>query len=204
MKIYFFSIFILFEQFLSTEIYNIDIYGKYVYSAYYETLSVFNISDFKEDKIYVTYETTGLIFMTENISYDFSDDYPLETSQPQTIVLPYDRQNYSSYINTTKRYESKLFFSINKENKKYLIIENLPCKEGENITIENIETPGNNNTLIAVSIFIVVIIIVTFIILAKVFSRKRRFSTINTNALNSLSTDSPVIEDDKDEQIKLN
>ena len=185
------------------EIYNLTEYGKLKYSVRYRSITVLELSNINEEDIYLTYEINNTSFEEDKLMYIFSDVYPDDSTSIPYEVKEYDKQHYSSYNKGILINETKIFYKIKKEDKKYLLLDNLQVTyKGDIIEIEHILTPVNTIVPAIICILSVIIQIFVFIFLAKRISKNRKISFINPNALNGIS-DSPILDNDKDDQIKI-
>ena len=68
--------FILSLSTTNKQLFELPIYGSYSYSGNNPSLSVLNISEFKEDIIIISYYIEHNGFKTEELKYEFTDKYP--------------------------------------------------------------------------------------------------------------------------------
>ena len=149
--------------------YNLTRYSKLIYNSKNETITILNIEGIEEKNIYLTYKIKKTKFTSNSIGYIFTDDYPNNNTN----------LDFSEIISCTDSKESnkehKLYFKFKKENKKYLILENLKSLTPGDIEIEN--TKPASKAVIAIAIIGVVLIIgiiVAFIFIGKYIFNKRQ------------------------------
>ena len=161
----------------SKQLFNLSLYGSLKYSGSDPSLSILDISGFEDDVIYISYYIKRSGFNTKILNYEFTDVYPDKyfecTNQKQS--------SYSSTTSTGKKNNKKitsidLYFEIEKQNKKYLVLENL-LYEGYEIEV----THHKNNPITWVIVFIVIFVVLwvglaSFAIYT-VYKRKKRIKS---------------------------
>ena len=109
------------------QIFQLPIYGSHSYSGNIPSLTFLNISEFKEDKIIISYYIKHFKFLTNEIKYGFTDNYPDINFQCKY------RKNYSYTTSTTNGGTKKnkkitsidYYYEIVNQNKTFLVLENL-------------------------------------------------------------------------------
>ena len=140
----------------SKQLFNLSLYGSLTYKGSYPGLSILEISGFEDDEIYISYYIKRSSFKTKILNYEFTDVYPDKyfecTKQAQS--------SHSSTTSTGKKSSKKitsidLYFEIEKQNKKYLVLENF-LYQGYDIKV----THHKHNPIIWVILFIVIFFVV--------------------------------------------
>ena len=149
--------------------YNLVIYNKLTYNGENETITIVDISGINENDIYINYKIQNNKFTNNNLRYIFTDDYPNNNTN----------FDFKGPINSIDSKESNneytLYFKIKKENKKYLILENLRGLAPGNIEIENTKSGSKAVIIIAIiSLFLLIGIIGAFIFIGKYIFDKRQ------------------------------
>ena len=136
----------------SKQLFNLSLYGSVKYNGNYPGLSILDISGFEDDEIYISYYIKRSSFKTKILNYEFTDVYPDKyfqcTNQKQS--------SHSSTTSTGKKTSKKitsidLYFTIEKQNKKYLVLENL-LYEGYDIEV----THHKHNPITWIIVFVVI------------------------------------------------
>ena len=167
MKILFFILLISYSTCLTTSYYayikNLDQYSSYSYNGTLHGISVLDTSGLGGDKIYISFSIGRSNFITEYLYYDFSDNYPTDLNYefPKQLEASEGISKTSTSKTPSKRktYHYQLFFNIPKENKKYLIINNIEYPK-YSITIEHHRFNPYLTTIIIVIIIVVVCAII--------------------------------------------
>jgi hypothetical protein len=132
-------------------LFNLTLYGSLIYWGSYPSLSILDISGFEDDTIYISYYIKQSGFNTELLYYEFTDVYPDEYFE----CTNQKKSSYASTTSTGKKHKKitsiDLSFEIEKQNKKYLVLENL-LYEGNSIKV----THHKNNPKTALIITIVI------------------------------------------------
>jgi hypothetical protein len=118
--------FILSLSTTNKQLFELPIYGSYSYSGNNPSLSVLNISEFKEDIIIISYYIEHNGFKTEELKYEFTDKYPDVNFNCKDIK----QKSYSKLTKSGTKRNSKIktvdyFFEIKNQNKRFLVLENL-------------------------------------------------------------------------------
>ena len=122
---------------ISRKLFDLTIHGSMVYLGNTPSFTILDLSGCKDEVIYITYKIKRPNFNTDIIYYEFTDVYPNE-------YFECTNQMKSSYSSTTSSGKSKskkitsiaLTFEFEKQNKKYLVLENL-LYEGYLIEVKN-------------------------------------------------------------------
>jgi hypothetical protein len=163
----------------SKQLFNLTLYGSLKYNGNYPSLSILDISGLEDDAIYISYYIKRSGFKTKILNYEFTDVYPDEyfecTSQKQS--------SYASTTSTGKKTNKKitsidLNFEIEKQNKKYLVLENL-LYQGYEIEVNHHKHNPKTLMIILIVLFIVVwVSIASFAIYSVCKKRKQAKSKI--------------------------
>ena len=109
----------------SKQLFNLPLYGSIKYSGKNPSLSILDISGYEEDAIYISYYIKSNNLGTITLKYEFTDTYPDEYFECACIT----QKTHSSTTKSNKKVTSlKLYFEIKKQNKKYLVLENIIYK----------------------------------------------------------------------------
>ena len=110
---------------ISKQLFNLPLYGSIKYSGKNPSLSILDISGYEEDAIYISYYIKSNNLGTITLKYEFTDVYPNEYFECASIT----QKTHSSTTKSNKKVTSlKLYFEIKKQNKKYLVLENIIYK----------------------------------------------------------------------------
>ena len=105
------------------QLFNLTLYGRPVkYNGNYPFLSILDISGLEDDIIYISYYIKRSSFNTEILNYGFTDVYPDEYFE---CTNPTKSSHFSTTTTVNKNTSIRLYFEIEKQNKIYLLIENL-------------------------------------------------------------------------------
>ena len=109
----------------SKQLLNLPLYGSIKYSGKNPSLSILDISGYEEDAIYISYYIKSNNLGTLTLKYEFTDVYPDEYFKCANIT----QKTHSLTTKSNKKVTSlKLYFEIKKQNKKYLVLENIIYK----------------------------------------------------------------------------
>jgi len=108
------------------QLFNLTIYGKFQYNGNYDSLTVLDLSGFEEETIHISYYVRASSFDAKILNYEFADDYPdnyFECTHKTESIFS------QTTANTGRKSDGKitsvtLFFDIEKQNKRYLVLEN--------------------------------------------------------------------------------
>ena len=119
----------------SKQLFNLSLYGSLKYSGSDPSLSILDISGFEDDVIYISYYIKHSSFKTKLLNYEFTDVYPDKYFECTNQA----KSSHSSTTSTGKKKSKNitsidLYFGIEKQNKKYLVLENLLFK-GYNLKV---------------------------------------------------------------------
>ena len=122
----------------SKQLFNLPLYGSVTYNGNYPSLSILDISGFENDIIYISYYIKRYSFGTSTLKYGFTDIYPDEyficVNQTQASS---STASYTTSKKVKRKANSKeLYYEIKKQNKKYLVLENL-LYEGYDIEVNH-------------------------------------------------------------------
>ena len=106
----------------SKKLYNLPLYDSVKYNGKYPSLSILDISGLEDDIIYISYYIKRSSFNTEILNYGFTDVYQDEYFE---CTNPTKSSHFSTTTTVNKNTSIKLYFEIEKQNKIYLLIENL-------------------------------------------------------------------------------
>ena len=126
----------------SKKLLDLPLYSSLSYSGSYPSLSILDVSGFEEDEvIYISYHIGRSSFDVKLLNYEFTDVYPDEYFECKSqIELSHSLETTSGGGSSKKRKTAKktiaidLYFEIKKQNKKYLVLENLLFK-GYNLKV---------------------------------------------------------------------
>jgi len=149
----------------SKQLFNLPFYGSLKYNGTYPSLSILDISGFENDIIYISYYIKRSSFGTSTLKYGFTDIYPDEY-----FICVNQTQFSSSTASYTKRkkvkktaHSKELYYEIKKQNKKYLVLENLLYKGYD------IEVSHNRLSATTWMVIIVVIVLIFMMIVGSIF-----------------------------------
>ena len=115
----------------SKQIFNLPLYGSVTYSGNNPSLSILDISGLEDDIIYISYYVERSSLKT-TLNYGFTDVYPDEYFECTNKTTKFHSSTTST--GTTGKNQNKniksieLYFEIEKQKKKYLVLENLLYK----------------------------------------------------------------------------
>ena len=145
----------------SKKLYNLPLYDSVKYNGKYPSLSILDISGLEDDIIYISYSIKRSSFNSEILHYSFTDVYPDEyficenqTQKSYSFAISL-RKRTRTKSKTSKKSSKDLYFEIEKQNKKYLVLENLLYK-GYDIEV----THHKHNP----KIWIIILIILFFVL----------------------------------------
>jgi hypothetical protein len=126
----------------SKKLLDLTLYSSLSYSGDYPSLSILDVSGLEEGEvIYISYHIGRSSFDAKLLNYEFTDVYPDEYFECKNqIELSRSMGTTSSSRSSKKRKTVKktiamdLYFEIKKQNKKYLVLENLLFK-GYNLKV---------------------------------------------------------------------
>ena len=113
----------------SKQLFNLSLYDSMKYYGNNPSLSILDISGFENDIIYISYYIERSGFNTETLNYAFTDVYPdkyfeceSQTQKSYAIAIFKSKRRRKT---TTSKPSKTLYYEIKKQNKKYLVLENL-------------------------------------------------------------------------------
>ena len=118
----------------SKKLFNLPLYDSVKYNGNYPSLSILDISGLEDDIIYISYSNkASTSFNTEILNYSFTDIYPdeyfkCESQTQKSYSFAISLKKRHRKIKTSKKSSIDLYFEIKKQNKKYLVLENLLYK----------------------------------------------------------------------------
>ena len=122
----------------SKQLFNLPLYGSVKYNGNYPSLSILDISGFEDDIIYISYYIKRSSFKTSTLKYGFTDVYLDEYFK----CVEQAQKTHSSTTSSGKKHKKfkttsiDLYYEIKKQNKKYLVLENL-LYEGYDIEVNH-------------------------------------------------------------------
>jgi len=165
MKIFIFILLISYIFSLTTngnQLLNLPLYGSISYNGSNPSLSILDISGYEDDEIYISYYIRHNGFDKELLNYSFTDNYPDEYFKCTNQT----KLSYSSYTasGSKKQKHKKVtsvdyYFAIKKENKKYLVLQNLLYRK---YTIEVSHHKINPYTIINLLVILFFVLFITF------------------------------------------
>ena len=120
------------------------------------SFTILDLSGCKDEVIYITYKINRRDFNTEIIYYEFTDVYPNEYFECTNQMKSSHSSTSSSGKSSSKISSIALTFEFEKQNKKYLVLENL-LYEGYYIEVKN--TSYNPRVLTVIMIIFSVLLI---------------------------------------------
>jgi hypothetical protein len=156
----------------SKQLFNLSLYGSLKYSGSDPSLSILDISGFEDDVIYISYYIKHSSFKTKLLNYEFTDVYPDKyfecTNQAKS-----SRSSTTSTGKKSKKITSiDLYFEIEKQNKKYLVLENL-LYQGYDIEVTHHKYNPITWMIVLIVIFCVIWIGLASFAIYRVFIKKR-------------------------------
>ena len=95
--------------------YNLKLYNSLIYDGNYASFSVLNISEYQEEKIYISYYIKRDSFGTRRLNYAFTDNYPNENFEcTNHISSSTSSTNSSGQKKNNKITSIRLYFEIEK------------------------------------------------------------------------------------------
>ena len=110
---------------ISRKLLNLTIHGTVGYNRNTPSLTILDLSGYKDDVIYITYKIKGREFNTETLYYEFTDSYPNEYFECSNQMKSSHSSSYLSGKKGSKINTFELSFEFEKQNKKYQVLENL-------------------------------------------------------------------------------
>ena len=176
---FFIFFFILFAKILSIRI--LEKYGsttitcKKPEEVTYENTIAFDSSGFNsKDDIFFTFKFEGTGSLNKEINYKFEDTVDKE-QVPYTYYSLLDKTKEPSSTSQSQvmdKFTLKHYYTINKEDKNYLLIGYV-CNSGS-LTIENTkEDDGNKEMIIIIVVFVVFFVVVVVIIIICTIRRRK-------------------------------
>ena len=104
------------------QLFYLPLYGSVKYNGNSPGLSILNTSGLEDDIIYIKYYIERSSFNTEILNYGFTDVYPDEYFECTNSTKS---SFFSTKINNNKITSISLYFEIEKQDKKYIVLENL-------------------------------------------------------------------------------
>ena len=165
----------------SKQLFNLPLYGSVTYNGNNPSLSILDISGFENDIIYISYYIKRSSFKTSTLKYGFTDIYPDEYFK----CVEQTQKSHSSTTSTGKKRNTKgkitsitLNYEIKKQNKKYLVLENL-LYEGYDIEVSHNRLSATTWIIIFVVIFCILWIIAAGFALYSICKNKKRTKSEN-------------------------
>ena len=135
----------------SKQIFNLPLYGSVTYSGNNPSLSILDISGLEDDIIYISYYVRRSSLKT-TLNYGFTDVYPDENFECTNETTKIHSSTTSTGKSPNKSIKSiELYFEIEKQNKKYIVLENLLYK-GYDVKVSH----NKNSPMTWIYIFVVV------------------------------------------------
>ena len=139
------------------QLFELPIYGSYSYSGNNPSLSVLNISEFKEDLIIISYYIKRFGFKTEELKYGFTDNYP-DVNFKFTDIK---KKSYAKISKSGSKSHKKInsvdyYYEIENQNKSFLVLENLLYPDYD------IEVAHHQKESYVLIIIVVIIILIPF------------------------------------------
>ena len=135
----------------SKQIFNLPLYGSVTYSGNNPSLSILDISGLEDDIIYISYYVRRSSLKT-TLNYGFTDVYPDEYFECTNETTKIHSSTTSTGKSPNKSIKSiELYFEIEKQNKKYIVLENLLYK-GYDVKVSH----NKNSPMTWIYIFVVV------------------------------------------------
>ena len=108
------------------ELFELPIYGSYSYSGNNPSISFLNISEFKEDKIIISYKIKHHGFKSAVLKYGFTDNYPDTNFKFENVK----NKSYSQIAKSGRKNNKTVtsvdyYYEIENQNKTFLVLENL-------------------------------------------------------------------------------
>ena len=200
-------IFLLFFAFLietsDGKIYNLKKYGKLIYQALEPSLTLLDTTYIKGNEINITYTIKYTYFLNEELNYSFIEDYPNNENDfnPTYTITSNKREILDN--------ELKLYFAINNEKKKYLLLQNLlsPNTTVTSIVVENLKNENEEEdedssstaltAIIVIGLVSVAAIITTFVLIGKYMFNKRQKEILSNYASSFVDDKSSLLPDNE-------
>jgi len=133
------------------QLFYLPLYGSKVYNGNYASLSILNISNYQDEKIYISYYIKRSGFNTKTLNYGFTDDLPDQNFECSNRIESSQQSSTSTGKKKNKKITSLiLYFEIEKQNKKYLVLENLLFQEYYIEVSHNKDMPTDNLIIIII------------------------------------------------------
>lgn len=164
-------------------IYNLTKYSSKEYSSEDPSITVLDTTGIEGDEIYISF-TFKLNLKANSLYYNFTNNYPsnyfnfakqLEITKTFTTIS----QNKKK---TTKSYTTQFVFNIPKEDKKYLVIQNLRYSTYK-VTIENHKINPITSNIIEIILLLSAFVIFTTLILVIIFCKMCRKNKITSTKI---------------------
>ena len=160
-------------------LFNLSLYDSIKYDGNYPSLSILDISGFEDDIIHISYYIKRSSFGTKTLHYGFTDVYPdqyfeckNQTQKSFTSTTSYGKKNNKKITSID------LYFEIEKQNKKYLVLENLLYK-GYEIEVTHHKHNPNTIVIIVIVIFFILWVSGASFALYSVCKKKKRIESKN-------------------------
>ena len=180
----------LMENYYKT-IYNLDKYGSKEYSSEDPSITVLDTTGIEGDEIYISF-TFKLKLTASYLYYNFTNNYPSNyfTFSKQLEITKTFSSSSKNKKKTTKSYTTKFVFNIPKEDRKYLVIQNLRYSTYK-ATIENHRINPITSYIIEIVLFLSAFVIFTTIILVIIFYQMCRKKKITSKSI-EYKKDGPI------------
>ena len=160
------------------ELFYLPLYGSKEYNGNYASFSILNISNYQDEKIYISYYINSSSFNTEKLSYGFTDDLPDENFYcPNIIKSSHSSRNTTGTKKSLELISVTLYFEIKKQNKAYLVLDNLLFQDHYIVVSHNKDMPKEDpkdNTVGIILAIIAILILVGCIIFYVYLKIKQR------------------------------
>ena len=139
---------------IKRQLFNLTLYGTLKYNGNYPGLTVLDLSGFEDEKIYISYYVKASSFNAKELNYDFSDYYPDEYFECTSKM----ESTHSTHTTTGKKSRKKttsvtLYFEFEKQNNRYLVLENILYQE-HNLEVTHHKINPMTWIIIAIIIFV--------------------------------------------------
>jgi len=162
---------------ISRKLFNLTIHGTIGYNGNTPSLTILDLSGCKDDVIYITYKINRRDFNTDIIYYEFTDVYPNEYFECANQMKSSHSSTSSSGSKHFKTYTFKLSFEFGKQNKKYLVLENIIYK-GYQIEVKNtIYNPRVQTIILIILSVLILVASLIFYVYYKFFKNKKRIES---------------------------
>ena len=207
-------LFILLIKIASEEkIYKLKKYKSYTYNDTETSYSVLESINVEGKEIDITYEIENGNFSNTSLYYYFTD-----TNAYDKKIIENEFKVVNSKKNESSKSKNKFkacYRIIKSKQKKYLVLRNLPNKEGKTIEVKNRRTSKKTVIIIfVISLIVICGIIAAFVFIGKYIYKKRQ-KEVMTNYASSFVAENPglmpndesnaIIENDekRDSHIKI-